>query len=309
MKTNWFKQNLLNLIIGLVFVALFGAALWFMYQATTEKSQVESDLQVQQEQRDTLAGARPFPSQKNIDALRTDRERLQQLYEQLYTSVSTARMERIKLARGVDFVEFLRKHQTLLRTAVDGHNVKVPASFSFGFSRYTDAFPCKSMGSTPAAKQECQRLLSQLAKQVLVVDKLTGLLLDSGVEEITEIRRVEIEPGAASTDTLAANLVEDPKALYSRMPFQFTFICGTSKPLQAFLNTLAQSDWFLVLRNLRVETETTTATRSETTTDTGTAGAARETHPRLVVSARIDLVEFGAVEPETPPPARPKRTP
>src|SRR5207253_5563565 len=124
--------------------------------------------------------------------------------------------------------------------------------FAFGFSRYVSTFPCRN----PVAKPEdCQKLPALLAKQLLVVEKLSALAISSGIDNIIAIRRTEVEPGAPSTDALAVPLGTDPKGLYRTYPFELQFACN-AKALQAFLNNLTKSDWFFAVKTLKIDTET-----------------------------------------------------
>jgi len=82
-----------------------------------------------------------------------------------------------------------------------------------------------------------------LVKQLRAIEKISTLLIESRVDDINQIRRSEVEP-SNGPDTLDVPIVNDPKALYQTLPFEFQFHC-TPEALRSFLNSLTKSDWFL----------------------------------------------------------------
>ena len=282
MNIKWIKQNLIAVLAVTSFVVLLAVAVLLQQQASARKTQIEGDLEQQRAQLQRLLAAKPFPARENIEVLRSDRDRLAQQYQALTQAVSRSSIQVPEL-RPVTFSQQLTK--SLDRLARNGKTAHVimPESFAFGFSRYVQALPVRNL---PEAEQK--HVLGLLYKQLAVVEKLSELLFTSRVQEIKQIRRVEVEPGGTSIDALDATITNDPNALYQTLPFEFEFACNT-ETLRAFLNSLSQSDWFFAVRTLKVESETAAG---------GGAGAAPGERPKvieggkLVVTARISLVEF-----------------
>jgi hypothetical protein len=150
-----------------------------------------------------------------------------------------------------------------------------------------------------------------LGQQLQVIDELSRLLIQNRVEQLRSIRRVEVEPGAASTDALNTPVVKDPQGLYTALPFEVQFACS-AESLRQILNALTEARWFFNVRQVAVNTETieTGATAAVTpaasTVPAGEARAAeRVKRTLLVVTLNVDLVEFA--EPVAAPPGSPAR--
>ena len=298
MNIRWIKQNLV-VIIFLAVATLFTAAIVYLErQAASRKQQVLGELEEQQQRLDQLRKGNPPPSPENLQTLKRDREQLQQLYKTLQDEIGHSVVETPKMKDEIEFGQLMRETFARLEAEASRNHVKTPDGFAYGFNRYgptsQSPFPCRN---PPAKPEDCQRLLALLVKQLLVVERLSKLAMTNGVDEIVAVHRTEVEPGSASTDALAVPLGVDPKALYHTYPFELQFACS-SKALQRFLNSLTQSDWFFAVKMLKVNTEASPAGSSAAPEPARTAGApggAAEKPPetrRLVVTTRIDLIEF-----------------
>ena len=307
MNPRWLKENLVTIIFLAGAALLIGGTVYFERQAAASKEQVEAELADQVRLLDELRKSTPPLSAENVQALKNDREQLEELYKSLQNAIGHSTIEPPKMKDEIEFGQLMRRTITQLEDLAVKNHVKIPDGFAFGFSRYGSAtpYPCRN---PPVPTNECQRILGLLTKQLLVTEKLTQLAIDSGIEEITAIRRPEVEQtgatGGGGTDALAATIEDDPKALHHTYPFEIQFACG-AKPLQRFLNALSKADWFFAVKKLDVNTETLTGSaaaptpvRSVATTTPATPEKPAEIK-RLLVTARIDLIEFPG--PETKP--------
>src|ERR1043166_5940118 len=298
MNLRWLKQNLV-VVIFLGAAALFtGVIVVCERQAAARKQEIEAELEGQHQQLDMIRKGNPPPSPENLQTLKRDREQLQQLYKTLQNEIGQSAVEPPKMQREIEFAQLMRETVKGLEAEAAKNHVKTPDAFAYGFSRYVTTFPCRN---PPAKPEDCQKLLGLLGKQLLVIEKLGKLAITNGVDDIVAIRRTEVEPGGTSTDALAVPLGLDPKALYHTYPFEIQFACN-SKALQNFLNNLSRSDWFFAVKTLTVSTEAVTPASAPTTESGRTAGtvAAAADKPtetrRLMVTARIDLIEFPGAE-------------
>ena len=182
MNTRWLKRNLVVIIFVVVFVVLLGGIIWLERAATARKAEVEADLSGKQEELKRLRSLDPYPSSDNIQILKRDREELQKLYGSLQKAVMQEPLEVADMQSEIDFVDRLRKTQTELRDLANSRGVEIKEDFAFGFSRYNDTFPCRNPVLRP---DECRRVLTLLAKQLVVVEKLTKLAISNGVDSIT----------------------------------------------------------------------------------------------------------------------------
>jgi cell division protein FtsB len=308
MNPRWLKENLAVIIFLTAAAAFIGVTVYFERQAAASKEQIEAELGDQQRQYDELTKGSAAASTENVQALKHDREQLQELYKSLQDAIGHSTIEPPKMKDEIEFGQLMRKTITQLGDLAAKDHVKIPDAFAFGFSRYgpTTPFPCRN---PPVTTNECQRILGSLTKQLLVIEKLTQLAIDSGVEEIAAIRRPEVEPiggtGGGGSDALAATIEDDPKALRHTYPFEIQFASG-AKALQRFLNGLSKSDWFFAVKSLKIDTETLTGSmpapapvRSATATPPGASAEKSAEIKRLLVTARIDMIEFPS--PETKP--------
>jgi hypothetical protein len=281
-NTRWLKRNFVVIIFVVVFAVLLGGIIWLERAATARKAELSR-----------LRSLDPYPSPDNIQILKRDREELQKLYGSLQKAVMQEPLEVAAMQSEIDFVDRLRKTQTELRDLANSRGMQIKQDFAFGFSRYDDTFPCRNPVLRP---EECRRVLALLAKQLLVVEKLTKLAISNGVDNIRVIRRTEVEPGIVySLDTMPGSITEDPKARYYRLPFDIQVTCS-EKALQSFLNSLSQSDWFFTVETVKIGTEIPLARASAPgTPPTGTTAIPQ--YKQLLVTMRIDLVEFPSPKP------------
>ena len=312
MNPRWLKQNLVTIIVLVVAALFIGVTVYFERQAASGKQQIEDELADQQQRLEQLRHGNPVPpSPDNLQSVKRDFEQLQQLYQSVQGAIGHSAVEPPKMKDEIEFGQVMRETIARLDELAAKNHVKIPDGFTFGFSRYgpqsQSPFPCRN---PPAKPEDCQKLLTLLTKQLLVIEKVSDLAIDSGVEEIVAIRRPDVEPTGGvggSADALAAAIEQDPKALYHTYPFEFQFACG-AKALQTFLNSLSKSDWFFAVKLLKIDTETSTGSSTATTFVPGRgttpvaplapAEKASEVR-RLLVTARIALIEFP--RPETKP--------
>jgi hypothetical protein len=268
------KLSLGTMIGGLVFIVAVGLTVWLGHRAAVRDRELVKELQSQSEELNKLLQSNPAPTADNIRTLSHDREQLEQLYPEILRAASRAKLAPPALRRPVEFQELLARKIKQFRQTASEVGVDLPEGFALGFRRYAASLPCA--GTTGA---DCERALADLAKQLLVTEKLCDMLFALKVDGIYAIRRMEVEPGTGE-DTIERTLPKDSGSVYKVLPFEFRFGCSTDK-LRAFLNELSQSDWFFVVRSMDIAAADASATG------------------RLAVTLQIDLLEFPAESPKT----------
>jgi hypothetical protein len=296
MNLRWIKRNLVAVIFVAVYVILLGAIIWLEQRASASRTEVEADLSAQQETLQRLRSLPIYPSRDNIQLLQAQRTELQDLNDSLQQAVMRGGLEITNAHNEIDFVDGLRRVQNVLSDLARKNGVLVESNFAFGFSRYADSFPCRN---PPAKSDECTRILTALAKELTVIEKLTTLAVTIGVDNIVSIRRVDVEPigsGGSAGDTLPGPLPED-KGRYRLLPFDMVFTCG-AHALQTFLNNLAQSDSFFIVESTVINAKgiilSTPAPGAFGQAAPGTTPKRPviQQHKLMLVTMRIDLVEF-----------------
>jgi hypothetical protein len=310
MKLRALQKYSLVIIAGTVFVIVLAGIIWLWTRASADKENVITQLADQQTQLEGLLALNPAPSQENIDALKREREQLAKLYAKLQEG-TTQRPHFVvtNLVRDIQFKQLLGETVGRLEARARGI-IKTPDIFRFGFSRYDSDFPCKQGNLSP---DDCKKTLALLGKQLLTIEKLSGLLIDARIDELTAIRRTEVDPGgSADPDALDVPISTDPKGLYQVYPFELVFTCET-KALRTFLDSLANAEVLFSVRNVKIDRALTTFTTGGSSGAAVRPGeAAPSTEPsktferaRISATVRVDLIEFN--EPAPPaknPPAR-----
>lgn len=288
MNTKWLKQNAMLLGLGAVFALVLGGLIWLQQQAAGKRQEIDNQLAEQMSELDHLRAMKPAPSRENIEILKQSRQQLDRLYKDLIAAVGDSQIQTQEVVRPVGFLQSMSSRFARLRQSAETAGVKLPEGFAFGFSRY--AGPTPTLPARGLSDEETRKVLTQLMKQLRAIEKVSELLIESRVDEITQIRRAEVEPGSPSQDALEVPITTDPKGLYDTLPFEFQF-AGTTQALRNFLNNLSKSEWFFAVRRAQITGEAPpAATGAPGSASSSEAAAARRT--RLAVTIRIDLIEF-----------------
>ena len=284
------QKHLIVIIAGSVFLIALGGIIWLWRRAATEKADIVAQLEDQQAQLTALLALKPAPSTENIEGMKREREQVAQLFAKLQEGTFRPIIVVTNLTRDIQFTQLLGETVPRLTSLASRYGVKTADGFRFGFSRYETEFPCKQAGITP---EDCKKTLELLGKQLLAIEKLSVLLMDSRVDEITHIRRTEVDAGTQNTEVLDVPITTDPKGLYKSYPFEFEFVCNT-KALRDFLNSLANATSIFVVRTVKIDSSTTVETSGGGAAEAGRVPGPTRTveHRRLTVTVRVDLVEF-----------------
>jgi hypothetical protein len=284
MNTKWLKNNALLLGFVTAFLVVVGALVWLQQGAAAKVQEIDNSLNEQVAQLSHLRELKPPPTRENIDVYKQNRQELEQLYSDLLSVVSRSQIQTQEFVRPVGFLQLMASRFARLRQGAEKAKVKLPDGFAFGFSRY--AGPPPTLPARGLSEAETTNVLTQLTKQMAAIEKLSDLLIQSRPDEISQIRRAEVEPGSPSQDAMDAPV--SSKGLYDVLPFEFRF-AGTTDALRTFLNNLSQADWFFAVRSVQVTGEQPAAP-----TGTGEIAAAAAAPKRtvLTVTVRVDLIEF-----------------
>ena len=244
MNTRWLKQNQLLLMFVVLFVVVFGfvgSKLWGKYDAYQN---IQAALAEKQSQLDQLLNNDPTPTDANKLATEENFKLLQEQQHQLHQLVTqNAAASSKSFKNNIQFADYLRHTVEAMEANAYKAKIIVPKDFKFGFKRYATNLPKNN-----------PRTLERLGKQVAVVEKFITMMIESGVEELDSIRRVEIEPGPLGEDSLPDSVSIHPQEHYSAMPFELQFACN-AKPLQTLINKIAAADTFFVIRLVTIEQE------------------------------------------------------
>jgi hypothetical protein len=292
MNVKWLKQH--AMVVGFVaaFVIVLGVVIWLQQDASGKKKDIDAALEEQMSQLSHLLQTKPAPTTANIDILKQDRAQVDHLYQELLANVAHSRIHAPPDLRPVAFLQMMASQLAKSRQAAEAAGVKIVDGFAFGFSRYAGSPP--TIPARNLSEEETKRVVTLLVKQLRAIEKITSLLIESRADDITQIRRSEVE-SSGGTDTLDVPIVNDPQALYQTFPFEFQFHC-TPEALRDFLNSLTKSDWFFAVRKVQVAGEPPPPAERPVATPPGgvpapvVVSAPKRTH--LAVTVRVDLIEF-----------------
>jgi len=301
MNTKWLKDNALLLGLVAAFLIVIGVLVWLQQKAAGKVQEMDSSLAEQLSQYNHLREMKPPPTPENINILKQNRQDLERLYDDLLAKVGSSQIQTQQVAQPGEFLQLLASKFANLRQTLKTSGVKAPEGFAFGFSRYIGGV---GAAPSPPAKglspQETTNVLTQLSRQLDAIEKISDLLIKSRPDEITQVRRAEVDPGSLSADAL--DIPVSNKGLYEVMPFEFRF-AGTTDSLRNFLNSLSKSDWFFAVRSVQAAGEQpTTPGVGETGGPAPTAAEAGGLGKKMLVNVivRIDLIEFPPRPPGKP---------
>ena len=294
----WVKHNLILVVSACIFVVFLAAGGFLVKNAIGKLKGVEDKLADKRKTLEQMRANKPYPSKENVDLLQKDLQRFTKQYEALRDAAGKgdfrAPDKLDPTTFPIMFQRLLYQKWDRLQQSAASANVKLPERFTFGFGRYLSAAPC-----TDAKGDECARRARLLMKELLAVEKVTDVLISSGVDDIRVVRRAEVEPNPGP-DTLGALAGQNPASLYETLPLEFQFDC-TLTGLREVLNGLLHSEYLFIIRSLTVSTETVQEQSPFATAinplfipssaRSASSPTANLRH-RLVVAIRIDLAEF-----------------
>lgn len=295
MNLKWLRQNLALVVGATVFVLLLAGVLWKSHQTSARHQQVQQELETERKRIAAARSSRPFPSRENLEAVRRDKDALRQSYKKLLTTLGRAPLEQSAL-EPVAFSQLLAQKLGGLRKQALVDGVTVSENFAFGFSRYVGTLPCHQIKNMDERRQ-IMRLLGQ---QLRVIESLSSLLMSNRVSELRSIRRVEVEPGAASADALSSPLTKDARGLYDIMPFEIQFASG-AESLRQVLNALTEAPTLFIVRRLAVNVEDAAGVSGAAAPTGAAAGAETAKRTQLAVTLAVDFAELARPEGGRPP--------
>lgn len=248
----WIKRNLLLLIGIIVAVGLMVGASVLLVSGLAKNSEISSTLDALKSEVESLNATEPYPSPENIQALKADATRLQKLM---------TNMQQVLISMSVPVEPTDQQLKQLLETTIfdlqreaEAANVVLPPryDFSFGAQRLMAKFP--------------ERSHLALATQISEVKSITSVLLSSGVQALSFIRRVPGVMGETSgtTDYLDKAIVTNkfnnpnpaggPGHYATFTPYQIGFK-GFSGELEKVLDGLRRDALFIVVKKIDIKGE------------------------------------------------------
>jgi len=192
---NWTRYKTLIISGGLCII--LSAALSFWLLRTGRESQtLRDDISRLEQTQSRLVSASPYPSARNLEAMRAENEKVIAQRDQLVESIASRQFEvpTVTRARFGDYIrgQWVPELRRLARNStLGGENGVILADPDFGMTEYLE-------GTLP----ETARLPSLLL-EMEAISRVSRLLFDSGISELQAIQPVtetdERRPGTRST--------------------------------------------------------------------------------------------------------------
>jgi len=249
MNSHWFRQNKLLVTLTAVFVVVLGCEIWLLWKHYTAHKQVDAGLAAEMQQLQALQNYTPTPNDSNVAVAGKNHELLAKFNGELDSRLASITKPTANIKNNILFAQHLRKDIARLEDRVKAAKISTPNNWRFGFRRYTTNVPDKGLPNVILA----------IGEQLNVVKKLTDLMIESRVEQIYAMKRVEIEPLPPGVgrggETLAPEAIKFPSGKdYISFPFELDFACRASV-LQGVLNRIATSDKFFAIQFLTIKQE------------------------------------------------------
>ena len=240
----WIKRNLSLLIGSIVAVAMMVGASILLVSGLGKNREVSSTLETVQAEITTLNGMEPYPNPENIQAVKQDKGRQQQLLtniQQVLTPVAIPAVptdQQLKQLLETTIFDLQREAETA--------NVVLPPRYNFSFNdqRLMAKFP---EGSHLA-----------LATQIGEVKTIASILFKSGVQSLSFIKRVPgVGESGGTTDYLdkgiATNRFANPTPHHVTLtPYQIGFK-GFSTELEKVLDGLRRDPIFFLVKKIDIK--------------------------------------------------------
>jgi hypothetical protein len=237
----WIKRNLVFVISMAVGLALTGYCCFLFYQDFGKNSAVATEEQDIASQYGTLVNNTntPYPSEENIQHAKEDQAQVKQLVDELRGSFTPFPAQSNLDIKG--FSEYVENTIFDLKTKATNAGVGLPDDFGFGF---TDQ---RGKLNYPL---EC---IPPWMQQIEEIKAICDILYRAKVNSLLAFRRVSISSSndniLNSLDLLDSHIVTTNFGTVT--PYKIEIKCF-SKELSAFLNGLARSSNFYVVKNIVV---------------------------------------------------------
>lgn len=242
---SWIKRNLLFVVLGVIAIALMGAAGWYCYSKWQLDKESWDNLSKAYDELRGIGQQKPNPGNKNVDNVKIARDQQKEV---------GAEMQRLNRyfapipaipdtpnASDQDFATGLRQTITQLQRDAAGSGVTLQPDYSFSFSAQKRLV--KFTPGTPPV----------LARQLGEIKIICDVLFAAKVNSIDNLRRERVgedDNQGSIADYLDEKSVTNELAVVT--PYEITFRCFSGE-LAGVLSGLANQPHGFVVRSINVE--------------------------------------------------------
>ncbi|MEO0454010.1 MAG: hypothetical protein AAFY98_07720 [Verrucomicrobiota bacterium] len=296
------KQILVAMIVAVVIAAAGGGGWYFVNGMLNEALMKKQGLEAQI---NNVSRKSFFPTSDNLRFLNENvtqlESKIKPLEEKLLLTGTTLDVMRGEAdaegqfsgLTGDAWQKYLSAQQKEIKLMARKSGATLPEKFNVGFQRYSALLPNEAM-TLP------------LGIQLYGISDLLKLFLDSGIQEIQEIKRVMVEDGddaarASGENALGAQVVIQETGDYRVYPFEFSFRCLPAN-LYQLVSAITTDESLYLIRFLEIQNDKTSIPeKSEIISDIGDADVNIVPvlgQEMIRVRLRVDMVDWSEEKPQ-----------
>ena len=241
------------LLLGAVFV--LGVGVWRLAKSEKQLGKLKGQW------KEFYQKSKPFPSRENVLKEKENNQTIDNWFSKLMKALRKHQVEPENKSPSMFKGVLDEKRNKMLALARESDKDIVKSDFAFGFSRYL------ASGNLPAPEN-----VPTLTQQLLIIEDLFGLLVESNVKEVLAIEREEFDAAGGEGDGHGfaplppgmPGLSPGPQArrpgaiegesLYGKLHFVFEFRAKESAVWDA-LNRLANHGMIVVVTSVQLDSE------------------------------------------------------
>ncbi|MBX3748046.1 MAG: Amuc_1100 family pilus-like protein [Verrucomicrobiae bacterium] len=237
----WIKKNLMLVLGGLVGLVLLGGSGFFLYSESSREADINAQLEEKQNEWGRLNNLNPFPEDRNIQLVREEAERMEQLALSLRSTLHPLPAPEVTDTFSLRLL--IENTISELRGEAEAAGVELPDRYAFTFQRLRDH-----------AGQFDSNAIPRIAQQVAHISTLCRVLFNAKVHALSTIRRSAVlrEEGGTS-DFLTKGPVTNNWVI--RAPYDLSFRSFNSE-LAEVIRGLAALGPCIAIKTLNVEPTT-----------------------------------------------------
>lgn len=245
---DWFKQNPFFGGLALVTALLVIATGYFSYNSHSAFNQQTEEYAAKMSAMAQARGAKPFPNQANLEAAKAEKAEAEKILGEMKALVAQKSGKIDPSLNPQSFQDRLNAKVSALDKAAESAQAKLPENFYLGFDEYRNQLP------SPAAAP-------LLAQQLESISMVVSILLDSGIREITGIKRqpLPVESGNQPKADVDKKDAED----LTLAPFDISFVADQTN-FRLALTKIITADPMIFVRLVSVANSQPAAPRKDT---------------------------------------------
>jgi hypothetical protein len=235
----WIKRNLLFVIIVGVGLVLTGYCGYLLYRSLNDNSAVSEDYKSTLSNLETTQKKNPYPSPENIQAAKTDQERVRRFLADFRKSFASFAAPPVEDEKG--FKTYLEESMVRFRAEATNAGVQLPADYAFSFSSLIGKLTYPP-GNIPSWMQQLQE-----------ISVILDILYRAKVNYLASLQRVPVAADDnAAVDCLSATAVTNQWGIVT--PYKITFR-GFSAEIAAVMEGFARSSNCFIIKAIDVASD------------------------------------------------------